>query len=165
MRAARMHEYRRPLILEDIVSGGWGDGTCRHCHMGNTQICAHGQWPGFGPYGRYAEFLPVSARYPIKVDERLPAEELAPLTDAGLTAYRGMKKLRAAGALGLDRVLAVRGIGGLGAYAVQYAELLGAGAAVVACARHPDKLAIARNTVRTTSSARNARRPTTFAKS
>jgi propanol-preferring alcohol dehydrogenase len=126
-----------------VVVGGWGDGTCRHCQIGNTQICAHGRWPGFGPHGGYAEFLPVPARYLIKVDSRLKAEELAPLTDAGLTPYRGIKKLRDAGALGPDRVLAVFGVGGLGAYAVQYAKLLGGGATVVAFARNPDKLAVA----------------------
>jgi propanol-preferring alcohol dehydrogenase len=83
-------------------------------------------------------------RYLIKVDKRLKAEEIAPLTDAGLTPYRGIKKLRDAGALGPNRVLAVVGIGGLGAYAVQYAKLLGGGATVVAFARHPDKLAVAK---------------------
>ena len=128
-----------------VVCGGWGDGTCRHCQIGNTHICAHGRWIGFGPYGGYSEFVPVAARYLIKVDKRLKAEELAPLTDAGITPYRGIKKLRAAGALGPDRVLAVFGVGGLGAYAVQYAKLLGAGATVVAFARHPDKLAVARD--------------------
>jgi propanol-preferring alcohol dehydrogenase len=87
--------------------------------------------------------VPVPARYLIKVDKRLKAEELAPLTDAGLTPYRGIKKLRDAGALGPNRVLAVFGVGGLGAYAVQYAKLLGAGATVVAFARHPEKLAVA----------------------
>jgi alcohol dehydrogenase, propanol-preferring len=127
-----------------VVVGGWGDGTCRHCQEGNTQICSHGRWPGFGPYGGYSEFVPVPVKYLIKVDKRLKAEELAPLTDAGLTPYRGIKKLRDAGALGPDRVLGVVGIGGLGAYAVQYAKLLGAGATVVAFARHPDKLAVAK---------------------
>jgi propanol-preferring alcohol dehydrogenase len=126
-----------------VVVGGWGDGTCRHCQEGNTQICRHGRWPGFGPYGGYSEFVPVPARYLIKVDKRLKAEELAPLTDAGLTPYRGIKKLRDAGALGPNRLLAVFGVGGLGAYAVQYAKLLGAGATVVAFARHPEKLAVA----------------------
>ncbi|WP_343226953.1 NAD(P)-dependent alcohol dehydrogenase [Luteolibacter arcticus] len=126
-----------------VVVGGWGDGTCRHCQEGNTQICSHGQWPGFGPYGGYSEFVPVPSRYLIKVDKSLKAEELAPLTDAGLTPYRGIKKLRNAGALGPNRVLGVVGVGGLGAYAVQYAKLLGGGATVVAFARHPDKLAVA----------------------
>ena len=36
-----------------------------------------------------------AARYLIKVDKRLKAEELAPLTDVGLTPYLGIKKLRA----------------------------------------------------------------------
>ena len=130
-----------------VVVGGWGDGTCRHCQQGNTHICAHGQWPGFGPYGGYGEYLPVPARYLIKVDRRsnLKAEQLAPLTDAGLTPYRGIKKLRDAGALGPNRILAVFGIGGLGAYAVQYAKLLGAGATVVAFARSAEKLAVAKD--------------------
>lgn len=130
-----------------VVVGGWGDGTCRHCQQGNTHICAHGKWPGFGPYGGYAEYVPVPPRYIIKVDKRfgLKAEELAPLTDAGLTPYRGIKKLRDAGALGPNRILAVFGIGGLGSYAVQYAKLLGGGATVVAFARNEEKLAIAKN--------------------
>jgi propanol-preferring alcohol dehydrogenase len=62
---------------------------------------------------------------------------------AGLTPYRGLKKLRNAGALGPDRVLAVIGIGGLGAYAVQYAKLLSSGATVVAFGRNDEKLAVA----------------------
>jgi D-arabinose 1-dehydrogenase-like Zn-dependent alcohol dehydrogenase len=86
--------------------------------------------------------LPVPARYLIKVDRRLQFEELAPLTDAGLTPYRGIKKLWDFGALGPNRVLGVFGTGGLGGYAVQYARLLGGGTMVVAFARNPDKLAI-----------------------
>lgn len=129
-----------------VVAGGWGEGTCRVCHRGDEQICPHGRWPGFGPYGGYAEYLPVPVRHLIKVEKRygLKAEELAPLTDAGLTPYRGVKKLRDAGALGPNRVLAVIGVSALGTYAVQYAKLLGGGATVVALARNPDKLALAK---------------------
>jgi len=126
-----------------VVAPGWGDGTCRHCQVGNTHICPNVRWPGFGAYGGFADFLPVPARYLIKVERRLKFEELAPLTDAGMTPYRGIKKLRDAGALGPDRVIGVFGIGGLGGYAIQYAKLLGGGARVVAFARNPDKLAIA----------------------
>jgi propanol-preferring alcohol dehydrogenase len=127
-----------------VVAPGWGDGTCRHCLVGNTQICANVRWPGFGAYGGFAEFIPVPARYVIKVDKRLKFEEIAPLTDAGLTPYRGIKKLRNAGVLGPDRVIGVFGIGGLGTYAVQYAKLLGSGARVVAFARNAEKLALAK---------------------
>jgi propanol-preferring alcohol dehydrogenase len=126
-----------------VVAPGWGDGTCRHCLIGNTHICPNVRWPGFGPSGGFAEFIPVPARYVVKADPRLPFEEIAPLTDAGMTPYRGLKKLRDAGALGPDRVVGVFGIGGLGVYAVQYAKLLGGGATVVAFGRNPDKLAIA----------------------
>ena len=47
----------------------------------------HGRWPGFGPYGGYSEYLPAPAKYLIKIDKRfnIRLEELAPLTDAGLT--------------------------------------------------------------------------------
>ena len=71
-------------------------------------------------------------------------EYLAPLTDAGLTPYRGLKKLRDAGKLGAGRTVVVNGIGGLGSYGVQYARLLGAGATVVGFARSDEKLAVAK---------------------
>lgn len=127
-----------------VVSPGWGDGICRHCQVGNTHICPNVRWPGFGPYGGFAEYIPVPARYVIKVPTHLPFEQIAPLTDAGLTPYRALKKIRDAGGLGPDRVVGVFGIGGLGVYAVQYAKLLGAGATVVAFARNADKLAVAK---------------------
>jgi propanol-preferring alcohol dehydrogenase len=127
-----------------VVAPGWGDGVCRHCLVGNSHICPNVRWPGFGPYGGFAEFLPVPARYLIKAERHLKFEELAPLTDAGMTPYRGIKKLRDAGALGANRVLGVFGIGGLGGYAVQYAKLLGGGATVVAFARNSNKLSIAK---------------------
>jgi alcohol dehydrogenase, propanol-preferring len=127
-----------------VVVPGWGDGTCKHCQVGNTQLCPNVRYPGFGPYGGYAEYIPVPARYLIKVSDTLRAEELAPLTDAGLTPYRAIKKLRNAGALASDRVLGVFGFGGLGGYAVQYAKLLGGGARVVVFERNAGKLAMAK---------------------
>jgi propanol-preferring alcohol dehydrogenase len=130
-----------------VVVGGWGDKTCRQCRAGNEQICGHGVWPGFGPYGGYSEFVPVPYEYVIRIDRKykLKSEELAPLTDAGLTPYRGIKKLRSAGVVGPDRLLAVFGAGGLGTYAVQYAKLLSSGATVVVFARSDEKLAIAKD--------------------
>lgn len=111
-----------------VVVGGLGDGTCRQCRLGNEQICGHGNWPGFGKYGGYTEFVPIPQKYLIRVDPKykLSSEELAPLTDAGLTPYRGIKKLRLPVCSG-DRLLAVFGAGGLGTYVVQYAKLLSSG--------------------------------------
>lgn len=128
-----------------VVFGSWGDGACRQCHEGNEQLCAHGVWAGFGPHGGYEEYMPVNYRYLIKMPSTcdLSPDTLAPLTDAGLTPYRGLKKLRNAGHLGAGRTLAVSGIGGLGSYGAQYAKLLGGGADVVAFARSDEKLKIA----------------------
>jgi propanol-preferring alcohol dehydrogenase len=127
-----------------VVVPGWGDGTCRHCQVGNTQLCPNVRFPGFGPHGGFAEFLPVPARYLIKVPRELSFEHLAPLTDAGLTPYRGVKKLVNAGALGPDRVLGVFGMGGLGGYGVQYAKLLGGGVKIVAFDQDAEKFARAK---------------------
>ncbi|MGV9213353.1 NAD(P)-dependent alcohol dehydrogenase [Micromonospora sp. RB23] len=129
-----------------VVNPGWGDGTCRQCHEGNEQLCSGtGSWPGFGPPGGFAEYVAVPYRHLITVDPGgQKPETFAPLTDAGLTPYRGIKKLAAAGKLGPGRTVVVAGIGGLGSYAVQYAKLLGAGATVVAFSRTDDKLTVAR---------------------
>src|SRR5215471_1094285 len=127
-----------------VVAAGWGDGICRQCRLGNEQIYEHGSWPGFGPPGGYAEFVPVPYRQLIRLEKRMKCEELAPLTDAGVTPYRGIKKLLAAGVLGPDRVMAVFGASGLGSYAVQYAKLLSSGATVVVFARNEEKLTIAK---------------------
>lgn len=129
-----------------VVDPNWGDGVCRQCHEGNEQICANGTMLGFGPPGGFAEYMPVPHRNVIGVPDNpdQKPEILAPLTDAGLTPYRGMKKLRDAGKLGAGRTVVVDGIGGLGSYAVQYARLLGGGATVVAFARSDEKLSVAK---------------------
>jgi propanol-preferring alcohol dehydrogenase len=120
-----------------VVDLNWGDGECRQCHEGNEQLCSGGRLVGFGPPGGVAEYMKVPQRHVIGVPDgpdQIP-ETSAPLTDTGLTPYRGMKKLRAAGKLGAGRTVVVNGIGGLGSYGVQYARLLGGGATVVAFAR------------------------------
>lgn len=130
-----------------VVNPAWGDGTCRQCHEGNEQLCTgSGGWIGFGPPGGFAEYVTVPSRHLIRIDADagLEPHQLAPLVDAGLTPYRGMKKLRATGRLGPGRTVVVSGIGGLGSYGVQYAKLLGDGATVVAFARSDDKLDVAR---------------------
>jgi propanol-preferring alcohol dehydrogenase len=109
-----------------VVFGGWGYGVCIQCKSGNEQLCNFGAWPGLSSYeGGFSENVLVpSYRYLIKVDKKygLNPEELAPLTVAGLTPYRAIKKVRHLLEPGTS--IAVVGIGGLGSYAVQYAKLL-----------------------------------------
>ncbi|SEG67893.1 alcohol dehydrogenase, propanol-preferring [Actinacidiphila yanglinensis] len=131
-----------------VVNPSWGDGTCRQCREGNEHLCSgNGRWVGFGPPGGFAEYMAVQYRHviPVSKEAAKKPELLAPMTDAGMTPYRGMRKLRDAGKLGPGRTVAVTGIGGLGSYAVQYAKLLGSGAVVVALARSDRKLEVAKD--------------------
>jgi alcohol dehydrogenase, propanol-preferring len=127
------------------VFGGWGCGSCMYCKRGDEQMCKTPKWPGLSQYdGGFSEYLLVpSYRFLVKIDREstLSPEEVAPLTDAGLTPYRAIKKVRHLLAPG--RYIAVIGIGGLGSYAIQYAKMLGAGANVVALDRRDDKLELA----------------------
>lgn len=129
-----------------VVDANWGDGTCRQCNEGNEQLCTgDGGLVGFGPDGGFADYVAVPYRHAVRVPEgsELEPHELAPLADAGITPYRGLKKLRAAGKLAAGRTVVVNGIGGLGSYGIQYAKLLSGGAAVVAFARSDEKLQLA----------------------
>lgn len=129
-----------------VLDPNWGDGACRQCHEGNQQLCSNGHLVGFGPNGGFAEYVvaPYDHVIPVGHLKDQKPEYLAPLVDAGVTPYRGLKKLRAAGKLSAGSTVVVTGVGGLGGYGVQYAGLLGGGATVVAFARSEDKLAMAR---------------------
>lgn len=127
------------------VFGGWGCGLCVYCKRGDEQMCIAPTWPGLSQYdGGFAEYLLVpSYRFLVKIgkESTLSPEEVAPLTDAGLTPYRAIKKVRHLLVPGKN--IAIIGIGGLGSYALQYAKMLGSGANVVALDRRDDKLQLA----------------------
>jgi alcohol dehydrogenase, propanol-preferring len=94
--------------------------------------------------GGYSEYIIVpSYRFLINVDKQfsMHPEQLAPLTDAGLTPYRAIKKIRHL--LGPGKTIAIFGIGGLGSYAVQYAKILGQSSTVIALDRKEEKLQLA----------------------
>jgi propanol-preferring alcohol dehydrogenase len=133
----------------DLVAifGGWGCGICRFCKNGDEQLCVAPRWPGLSQYdGGYSEFILVpSYRFLLKVGKKgeLVPEELAPLTDAGLTPYRAVKKVRHM--LGPGTSVAVIGMGGLGSYGIQYAKLLAPNSTVIAIDRNDKKLSLAKN--------------------
>ena len=131
----------------DLVAifGGWGCGICKYCKSGDEQLCNFPRWPGLSAYdGGYSEYIMVpSYRFLIKVDKQfsMHPEQLAPLTDAGLTPYRAIKKIRHL--LGPGKSIAIFGIGGLGSYAVQYAKILGQSSTVIALDSKEEKLQLA----------------------
>ncbi|WP_324741295.1 NAD(P)-dependent alcohol dehydrogenase [Tsuneonella sp. CC-YZS046] len=102
-------------------------GYCDFCHHGHEQSCrtfargAIGMTRGVGFDGGLAEFL-VVPRHELVALGALDPVQVAPLTDAGVTSYHAVKTV-------LDRlypgtVAVVIGLGGLGAYAVQFLKLL-----------------------------------------
>jgi alcohol dehydrogenase, propanol-preferring len=140
-----------PNVLQsgDLVAvfGGWGCGTCIYCKGGDEQMCIFAKWPGLSFFdGGYSEFILVpSYRFLIRVDKKHDTnpENLAPLTDAGLTPYRAIKKIKPF--LGPGKSIAIFGIGGLGSYGVQYAKILGGGSTVIALDRVDEKLELAKS--------------------
>jgi propanol-preferring alcohol dehydrogenase len=136
----------------------WGMGmrVCVYCKNGDEQMCNFVKWPGITTNGGFAEYVLVdSYRFLVNVQKngdnsneknegssKLKIEEVAPLTDAGLTPYRAIKKIR--NLLGPGKNIAVIGIGGLGHYAIQYAKTIGQSANVIALDKIDEKLQLAK---------------------
>lgn len=102
-------------------------GNCEYCHEGHEQSCATfargpiGMTRGVGIDGGLAEYMVVPRRELVPLGPVDPVS-IAPLTDAGVTSYRAVKSA-------LDRLhpgstALVIGVGGLGAYAIQFLKLL-----------------------------------------
>jgi len=101
-----------------LVFGGWGCGACPDCQSGEEQRCAVGRSPGFQLDGGYAEALLVPhPRHLVALGDLDPVRA-APLTDAGVTPYRAVR--RAEPWLKRGAKVAVIGAGGLGQFAIQY---------------------------------------------
>ena len=122
------------------VFGGWGCGSCRVCLGGEEQLCDVMRWGGIGRPGGYAEYLIVpSTRHLVRLHTLDPVEA-APLTDAGLTPYRAVKKVL--GRLVPGSTAVTIGVGGLGHFGLQLLEDLSP-ARVVAVDTQETKRALA----------------------
>ncbi|RVC46223.1 NAD(P)-dependent alcohol dehydrogenase, partial [Mesorhizobium sp. M4A.F.Ca.ET.090.04.2.1] len=92
-------------------------GICLNCRHGEDMYCDNGQFPGLGMNGGFAEYFITSERSLIKLNANVTPIEVAPLADAGITAYRAAK--RAAKLLRPGSYCVLLGIGGLGHIALQ----------------------------------------------
>ncbi|AAK41859.1 NAD(P)-dependent alcohol dehydrogenase [Saccharolobus solfataricus] len=95
--------------------------TCRHCRAcrsGNDMHCPYGKFPGLdGTDGGYAEYLRTSAFSAIKIPKGIDIIPMAPLADAGITAYHAVKKISQY--LYPGSIVGVIGVGGLGHIGIQ----------------------------------------------
>jgi propanol-preferring alcohol dehydrogenase len=124
------------------VGVGWHGGhcfVCEQCRRGDFAMCINRKVTGVDIDGGYAEFIIAPSGVLALIPDEIPAEEAAPLMDAGVTTFNA---LRNSGARA-GQVVAVQGIGGLGHLGVQYARKMGF--ETVAINRGKDKEQMVRN--------------------
>jgi 2-desacetyl-2-hydroxyethyl bacteriochlorophyllide A dehydrogenase len=113
-------------------------GACGWCAGGHEQFCGSGKMIGRHRDGGFAEFIVMPAASVFALPEAIPFAHGAVMMCSSATALHALRKAR----LRAGETVAVFGVGGLGASAVQLARALGA-ARVFAVDLNPDKLALA----------------------
>jgi D-arabinose 1-dehydrogenase-like Zn-dependent alcohol dehydrogenase len=97
-------------------------GECAYCRSGREAICPDVRIPGVDVDGTQAEYAVADPRFLVPVPGSVPFEQAAVLTDAVATPYHALKR----GGVGEGVSVAIFGLGGLGAHAVQLCRLAGA---------------------------------------
>ncbi len=113
-------------------------GDCHYCNSGFEQFCAGGKMIGKHRDGGWADYIVIPERSVFQLPPEIPFEQGAIMMCSSSTSLHALKKARIKG----GDTVAVFGIGGLGASAVQLAQALGA-LKVYAVDINPRKLALA----------------------
>lgn len=125
----------------DVVGAPWlfsACGCCEYCITGWETLCESQQNGGYSVDGGYAEYVVADARYVARFPSEINFLEMAPITCAGVTVYKGLKETEAKP----GEWVAISGIGGLGHLAVQYAKAMGLHVAAIDVSE--DKLELAK---------------------
>ncbi len=125
------------VICHPLVTSG----HCLACRRGDDMHATDSRFPGINANGGYAEYLLSGERALIRLPQSLAPKDVAPYTDAGLTAYRAAKK--ASRHLLPGEYAAVIGAGGLGHIGIQVLRALCA-AEIIVIDRSPTALALAK---------------------
>ena len=107
----RRVEVGDPVLCYPFVSDGLSDPE----RVGNDQWAPDRITAGIDAPGGFATYLLSAERALVKLPRSVDPTDLAPLTDAGLAAYRACAKL----AVGPGDRVVILGVGGLGHLAVQ----------------------------------------------
>jgi NAD+-dependent secondary alcohol dehydrogenase Adh1 len=126
------------VICHPLVTSG----HCLACRRGDDMHATESRFPGINANGGYAEYLLTGERSLIKLPGSLAPKDVAPYTDAGLTAYRAAKK--ASRHLLPGEYAVVIGAGGLGHIGIQVLRALCA-AEIIVVDRAETALALARD--------------------
>lgn len=104
---------------------------CENCRQGLEQYCISGSVGTYNSYerdgktptyGGYADQIVVHEDFVLRVDEKLPLANVAPLLCAGITTYSPLRHWK----VGKGHKLGVVGLGGLGHMAVKFGVAFGA---------------------------------------
>jgi NAD+-dependent secondary alcohol dehydrogenase Adh1 len=125
------------VICHPLVTSG----HCLACRRGDDMHATDSRFPGINANGGYAQYLLTGERSLIKLPQSLAPKDVAPYTDAGLTAYRAAKK--ASRHLLPGEYAVVIGVGGLGHIGIQVLRALCA-AEIIAVDRSDTGLALAK---------------------
>lgn len=104
---------------------------CSNCKKGLEQYCKNGSVETYNSYqkdgktvtyGGYSKEIVVREEFVLRLSDKLPLEEVAPLLCAGITTYSPLKHWN----IGKGHKVGVVGLGGLGHMAVKFASSFGA---------------------------------------
>jgi NAD+-dependent secondary alcohol dehydrogenase Adh1 len=121
------------VILHPVASCG----KCLSCRAGEDMHCEDLKFSGLTVDGGYAEYLKTSERALIKLPDNVDPTDVAPFADAGITAYRAVKKAAPLAMPGTNVVMI--GMGGLGHIGVQVMRELG-NADIITVDRNEERL-------------------------
>lgn len=113
------------VICHPLVTSG----HCLACRRGDDMHATDASFPGINANGGYAQYLLTGERALIKLPKTLAPKDVAPYTDAGLTAYRAAKK--ASRHLLPGEYVVCIGAGGLGHIGIQALKALCAAEIIV----------------------------------
>lgn len=118
----------------DLAAVGCLVDSCRHCGNckdGLEQYCENGSSGTYNSYeqdkktptyGGYSSMIVTDEKFVLKVSDKLPLANVAPLLCAGITTYSPLRHWK----IGKGHKVAVIGLGGLGHMAVKFAASFGA---------------------------------------
>jgi NAD+-dependent secondary alcohol dehydrogenase Adh1 len=115
-------------------------GVCVNCRRGLDMHCANHDFTGLSVDGGFTEYLVVGEREIVPLPSGIDPVDVAPHSDAGITAYHAIKKLSHLMLPGSTTV--VLGAGGVGHIGLQLAKELGS-STVLAVDPHPDRRKLA----------------------
>jgi NAD+-dependent secondary alcohol dehydrogenase Adh1 len=142
-RVAAVGDFVSTVRVGDpvLVFPPYSCGLCVACRRGRDMHCERHQFTGLTVDGGFAEYVVVAERSVVKLPDGIEPVDVAPYSDAGLTAYHAIKRVAHVAVPSAKAV--VIGVGGVGHVGLQLLRELGSGAPIIAVDPNPLRRALA----------------------